>query len=216
MKIVMYKRALACLVLMNLLFLCGFVSVTEIRSARMAVAMRTPASELKLDETLKADKTRSALGITAIAASDQRVVGYQVLEKEPLYELTDEEMDALCRIVEAEAGSEDEDGKLLVANVVLNRVKDKHFPDTVGEVIFQEKNGSYQFSPVGSGRFYRVTVSEETIAAVQRALEGEDISEGALYFASRRYANGSKMSWFDTHLTYLFQHGNHEFYTSAR
>lgn len=216
MKVIMYRRALACLMLVNLLFLCSFVSVSELRTTRMAVAMRNPANELRLDETLTADKTGSALGITAVAASGQRVVGYQVLEKEVLYDLTEEDLDALYRIVEAEAGSEDEDGKLLVANVVLNRMQDEHFPDTVKGVIFQEVDGSYQFSPVGSGRINRVTVSEETIAAVQRALEGEDLSEGALYFASRRYADGTKMSWFDTHLTYLFQHGNHEFYTSVR
>lgn len=211
----MYKRALAGLVLVHLLFLCSYISVSELRTARVAVAMRTPASELKLDETLTADKTGSTLGITTVAASGQRVVGYQVLERDALYELDDMELDALYRIVEAEAGSEDEDGKLLVANVVLNRVEDEHFPDTVKGVIFQEVDGEYQFSPVGSGRIYRVTVSDETITAVQRALEGEDLSEGALYFASRRYADGSKMSWFDTHLTYLFQHGGHEFYTSV-
>lgn len=216
MMAVMYKRALAGLVAVNMLFLCGYISVSEIRTARIAVAMKTPVSELKLDEALTADKSGSTLGITAVAASGQRVVGYHVLEKESLYDLSDGDLEALYRIVEAEAGSEDEDGKLLVANVVLNRMEDPSFPDTVEEVVFQEVDGEYQFSPAGSGRIYKVTVSDETVAAVQRALKGEDISQGALYFASRRYADRSRMSWFDTHLTYLFQHGGHEFYTSSR
>ncbi len=212
----MYKRALTGLAIGNLLLLCSFISVTQLRAARLAAVMWTPAREFCLDETLTADRAKSALGITAVAASGQRVVGYQVLEREAVYTFTEEELDALYRIVEAEAGSEDEDGKLLVANVVLNRLEDERFPDTVEEVIFQEANGSYQFSPVGSGRIQRVTVSDETVAAVQRALEGEDLSQGALFFASRRYADGTRMSWFDSCLTYLFRHGNHEFYTLAR
>lgn len=35
----------------------------------------------------------------------------------------------LLKIVEAEAGSEDLNGRILVANVVLNRVKSELFPD---------------------------------------------------------------------------------------
>ena len=121
-------------------------------------------------------------------------------------------MEALLRIVEAEAGCEDEEGKLLVANVVLNRVNHKSFPDTVTEVILQKENGVTQFSPVANGRYYRVEVSEETISAVGRALTGEDISEGALYFAARKYADSDKMKWFDENLTFLFSHGGHEFF----
>ena len=51
----------------------------------------------------------------------------------------------LLRIVEAEAGNEDEDGKLLVANVVLNRLNSEQFPNTVREVVFQQEKGVSQF-----------------------------------------------------------------------
>ena len=49
-------------------------------------------------------------------------------------------------------------------------------------------------------------------SAVGRALMGEDISQGALYFAARKYADSGKMKWFDENLTYLFVHGGHEFF----
>ena len=152
------------------------------------------------------------IGIMDIAISDQRVVGYELVERNPGYDLTDEELEVLLRIVEAEAGSEDEDGRLLVANVVLNRVESDRFPSTITDVVFQRENGVTQFSPVSSGRYYKVKISEETIAAVSRALKGEDISQGALYFASRKRASSSKMRWFDTKLTFLFEHGGHEFF----
>ena len=114
--------------------------------------------------------------------------------------------------MEAEAGNEDEDGKLLVANVVLNRMNADIFPDTVTGVVLQKEKGVSQFSPVANGSYYRVKVSEETVSAVGRALMGEDISQGALYFVARKYADSSKLKWFDEKLTYLFVHGGHEFF----
>ena len=118
----------------------------------------------------------------------------------------------LLRIVQAEAGCEDMEGKMLVAGVVLNRVADEHFPDSVTEVVMQKEGGTYQFSPVANGTYQKVKVSEETREAVDRVLNGEDLTEGALYFASRQYAEGDKMAWFDHHLDRLFEHGGHEFF----
>lgn len=152
------------------------------------------------------------LGTADSAVSGQRVVDYALLEKSDLPILSEEELETLQRIVEAEAGSEDEEGRLLVANVVLNRVKSEKFPETVTEVVFQREKGVTQFSPVASGRYYTVEISDLTVSAVERALAGEDISEGALFFASRRYANSDKMRWFDENLTFLFKHGGHEFF----
>ena len=106
-------------------------------------------------------------------------VNYQVIQKENRIVLDENDYDILCCIVEAEAGGEDYLGKKLVAEVVLNRVESAKFPNTVEEVVFQQEDGVYQFSPVADGRFYRVTVSEETKQAVDAALTGEDESRGA-------------------------------------
>ena len=126
--------------------------------------------------------------------------------------LSGEDYETLLRIVEAEAGTEDGMGKLLVADVVLNRVESESFPDTVRQVVYQQANGHAQFSPVADGSIERVEVSEETEAAVRRALRGEDISEGALYFAAREAADPESMKWFDENLTPLFSYGGHEFF----
>lgn len=125
-----------------------------------------------------------------------------------------EDYEALLRIVQAEAGNEDTKGKILVANVVLNRVVDERFPNSVYDVVFQRAGGKAQFSPVASGSYYKVVVTEDTREAVNRALAGEDYSEGALFFAARRYAGSSQMRWFDECLTKLFSYGGHEFFTS--
>lgn len=118
----------------------------------------------------------------------------------------------LLRIVEAEATGEDIKGKMLVANVVLNRVNSSKFPDTVEEVVFQKSGSVYQFSPIKDGRYYKVSISPETERAVERVLSGEDESKGALYFVSRSRAKASNVTWFDRALTKVFKHGTHEFY----
>ena len=128
--------------------------------------------------------------------------------------LSSKEIEILQRIVEAEATGEDMKGKILVANVIINRVNDSAFPDSVEDVVFQKTGGTYQFSPISDKRYYSVTVSDETKEAVQRVLQGEDYSQGALYFSARKRASASNMRWFDTNLKWLFQYGNHEFFTN--
>ena len=98
----------------------------------------------------------------------------------------------LERIVEAEAGGEDHKGKVLVANVVLNRVKSKSFPSTVEEVVFAHRGSTYQFSPIYDGRYYTIDVSDDTKKAVKDALNGVDHSQGALYFMERAYADSGQ------------------------
>lgn len=214
----MYKKAIGLLILCNMIFMAGFVCIRGLDQTKM---MAQPAFMIQL--TLQEVEERAkggeeggiesrALGIADRAVSGQRVVGFNVLSQEEVNVLDASDMDVLLRIVESEAGSEDADGRLLVANVILNRVNDEKFPSTVTEVVFQQENGVAQFSPVSNGKIYQVEISQETCEAVERALNGEDISQGALFFASRKYADSTKMKWFDDNLEYLFQHGGHEFF----
>lgn len=218
----MYKRAMGLLLLGNLTFVLSFLCVREAGNVKM---MAQPVGQLRLEQLDRMAEEREqaaygcseltasqGLGIMETAVSDQRVVKYELVEPDPVYDLSEEETEVLCRIVEAEAGSEDEEGRLLVANVVLNRVKSERFPSTVSDVVFQQSHGITQFSPVASGRYYKVEISRKTVEAVSRALSGEDISQGALFFASRKKADSTKMRWFDTKLTFLFEHGGHEFF----
>lgn len=120
---------------------------------------------------------------------------------------TDEDYQVLLRIVEAEAGICDEKGKILVADVIINRVLSDEFPNSVTAVVYDPS----QFQPVSNGTINSVKVTAETIDSVNRALDGEDYSNGALYFMNRK-GSGSAASWFDRHLDYLFSHDGHEFF----
>ena len=127
--------------------------------------------------------------------------------------MSDEDYETLLKIVEAEAGGEDEMGKILVANVIFNRIKHPEFPSTVTEVVWQNVAGSPQFSPTADGRINTVTVSEETREAVNKAIDGEDYSRGALYFVEESTADQDNVKWFKSDLKFLFKHGVHAFYT---
>lgn len=156
--------------------------------------------------TSKVSSSQTAKDETVASLSKERAVSSSLLS------ITEEEVNMLERIVEAEATGEDMVGKMLIANVIFNRISDDEFPDTIKEVIFQKVNGDYQFSPVSDERYWSVKVTDETKEAVQRVLQGEDSSEGALFFIARKRTNASSAKWFDQHLDWLFKHGGHEFY----
>ena len=145
---------------------------------------------------------------TEIPADESESEPTVVAEDTTNLKLNDNEYKVLLKIVEAEAGSEDLTGKMLVANVIMNRVNSDLFPNTVTEVVYQKHKGRAQFSPTEDGRINSVTVSSETVEAVRRVMNGEDSSNGALYFRSV-YSNSG---WFDSALTRVVEHGNHIFY----
>ncbi|MCI5623088.1 MULTISPECIES: cell wall hydrolase [Anaerostipes] len=128
------------------------------------------------------------------------------------HQITTRERAVLERIVEAEATDKDIKSKILVANVILNRVRSKEFPDSIEKVVFQRENGKVQFSPTADGRYDAVHVTKSSRESVKRALEGEDYSEGALYFVEKTMANPRNVSWFENNLTMLFTYEGHSFY----
>lgn len=205
----MYKRFAIQLFLCNLLIGTAWFSLQGIRTNHMTAK---PAFQLRLTDNAVEPRADKHVGFVRQASSGQRVVDYEVLEKNNRYGMSNEDYEVLLRIVQAEAGCEDEKGKMLVAGVVMNRVENKRFPDSVTEVVFQNVDGKYQFSPIANGTYYSVAVTEETVAAVDKVLEGEDVTQGALYFVAREFADEENVEWFDASLEKLFCHGGHEFF----
>lgn len=115
-----------------------------------------------------------------------------------------EDSEILLRIAMAEAEGEGVTGKALVMMVVINRVWNDSFPNSIEGVVFQ----SGQFTSVNSGgRYYTRTPDAECYEALGLVLGGWDESQGALYFES---CTGS--SWHERNLEFLFEYGNHKFY----
>lgn len=125
--------------------------------------------------------------------------------------LSEDDKYLLAKIAMAEAEGESIETKIYVILTILNRVysENRYFPDTIEEVIFQNNDGVYQFSPVmPGGRWWRVEPNEECWEAVEivNGME-KDISKGALYFESC-----SGESWHSRNLEFLFKSDNMRFY----
>lgn len=117
------------------------------------------------------------------------------------------ELTALYRIVEAEATGETIECKKNVTSVILNRAKNKDFPDSIIDVVFQKD----QFSPISDRRYWSVEVTEDTIQAVNNVLTYGTTTE-ALYFCNMDKVSKKMERWFDS-LDFLFKDkANHSFF----
>lgn len=94
---------------------------------------------------------------------------------------TEAEVELLAALVYCEAGNQPYEGKLAVANVVLNRINSVQFPNTMKEVIYQ----SGQFTPAFSGALAEALssgVPDECVKAAKDAIAGNNNVEGYYFF----------------------------------
>jgi len=110
------------------------------------------------------------------------------------------EVELLAILIQAEAGNQDELGKRYVVDVVLNRVDDKRFPDTIEEVINQDK----QFSVIKDGAYDKAewTVCEDCFTIALDEYTGPRKNTEILYFTSGEYNSSG---------TPAFKYGSHYF-----
>jgi len=110
------------------------------------------------------------------------------------FNYTAEDLKLLACLIHAEAGTQSYEGKLAVANVVLNRVKSSKYPNTIKGVIYQPG----QFSVARSGSLqkqldnynnFKSTSQKMSIKAAKDALEGANNIGSRLYFHSYKAAS---------------------------
>jgi N-acetylmuramoyl-L-alanine amidase len=120
---------------------------------------------------------------------------------------TEDDLEWLSKIIEAEAGNESYASRLGVANVIINRVNHDYYPSTIREVIFDSKYG-VQFTPAANGTVYNDPSSLSILAATD-ALEGLNNAGGALFFMNPKLAT---TSWISNNRKYAFTIGGHSYY----
>ena len=111
-------------------------------------------------------------------------------------------LNLISRFVYAESRGEPYTGQVAVASVILNRVKDSRFPNTVSGVVYQ----SGAFTCVSDGQI-NLTPNSTAKKAAQDAINGWDPSYGAIYYFNPGSAT-SKWIW-SRPLTVTI--GNHRF-----
>lgn len=131
----------------------------EIKRAAEEQAEKDAAAKKKADEVKAAEKKA--------AAEKQYVETVKTAE----YNVSAEDVYLLACLVHAEAGWEPHEGKLAVANVVLNRLSRGSYGNSLSNVIYARG----QFSVAASGRLASILAqgpNSDSVAAAKEAISG--------------------------------------------
>jgi len=126
------------------------------------------------------NRTLEQLGISSLAAENLETYEYS---------LFDDELALLAAVIHGEARGEPYEGQVAVGAVVLNRVRDAEFPDTLSEIILQ----SGAFTAVSDQQIF-IVPNKTAVQAAKEALRGWDPVDGALYYWNPQTAT-SRWIW---------------------
>lgn len=132
--------------------------------------------------------TLAAMGITSSSSNSNSV--------------NNNDLNLLAHLIYAEARGEPYTGQVAVGAVVLNRVKNSSFPNTVAGVIYQKG----AFSVVDDGQI-NLSPNSTAINAARDAMNGWDPTSGCIYYFNPATAT-SKWIW---SRPYVITIGKHRF-----
>ena len=101
--------------------------------------------------------------------------------------ITDNDRIFMYYCIQAEAGNQSELVKRLCTDVIINRMHDPDWADTIRGVITEP----HQFSVWGNGSLMKAVPTEETIEAVNKEIE-KQISNDIVYFNSIGFIHGER------------------------
>ena len=158
---------------------------------------KTDYMELMIQAVMKGD---TEAGTQAEQARNEKIEALG-LAYDPV---TFDDLLLLSRVIYRESGNQSLEGQMAVGNVVLNRVADPAFPDTV-EGVLAQKN---QFSTYKSGVLRKTEPSAKSIIAAKLVLDGGVVKEtrGALFF------DCTNNSWAARNKQLIATFGDHNFY----
>ncbi len=137
------------------------------------------AAKKAQEEADKANNSGNSSNTGGNSSSGSAMVDQNALNN-VLKNHTADDVAMLAAIIECEAGNQSYEGKCAVGSVVINRVADPRFANSISGVIY----APYQFSPVASGRFAIVLARGANAACTQAAVDVLNgyININALYF----------------------------------
>lgn len=188
--------------------ICLIVSVSKlITEIKNYSYEEEKSSEIAYEETIDIDIEEIAIEITKrptpvptqsvqteITLTDEIEIVEDIINKEEsdvvsneiittLYDVyTEEELDLLFRVVEAEVTDGDFDSKCNVASVIFNRLNIGWWGNELESVLLCDR----QFKVVSNNRYMKVEVTDSTIDACEYVFENGDTTGGALYFDSTK------------------------------
>ena len=131
-------------ILTTLVGACIFLSLTGACHRKNAEAETIAAVKIEnadsymLNEILQQqNRENEILNDVHIIKKAKAIDGLKVNYRQH-FNISGKDREIMYRIVEAEAGGENINGRMLVANVILNRCLNDSFPDTVKDVVFEK------------------------------------------------------------------------------
>ncbi|MBQ3665393.1 MAG: cell wall hydrolase [Lachnospiraceae bacterium] len=161
-----------------------------------AVSIEEELEQIRLEEEKKQEEQRR-LEAEAAEEEEEEEVSYSNNQSSVETVITDsydadvDDAYLLACLVEAEAGCEPYEGKLAVANVVLNRVNSSAFDNTIEGVIYARG----QFSVVNNGSLSRALANgpgSDCVRAANEALSGVNNVPDYLFFRMTYIAEYSR------------------------
>ena len=108
----------------------------------------------------------------------------------------------MARAINGEARGEPYEGQVAVGAVILNRVKDSRFPNTIAGVIYQ----SGAFTAVSDGQINAPIAEDSTVyKAAEDAMNGWDPTGGCVYYFNPNTAT-NKWIWSRPHVKTIGKH----------
>lgn len=171
---------------LSLLYSTSLMRKTMSNIDRISMASEESMTEETVESTEFFTLGESCEGPIILMTEEETTVAEEETETEEettdvACELPIEDREILAALVQAEAGNQDLIGMRYVVDVVLNRVDDPRFPDTIEEVIYEPK----QFTVTRNGMLEsaKQCISENAYLAVDLEWENR-LDNGVLYFNS--------------------------------
>lgn len=115
---------------------------------------------------------------------------------------SESDVQLIARAINGEARGESYEGQVAVGAVILNRVKDPNFPNTISGVIYQPG----AFTAVADGQInHPIAEDSSVVKAARDALNGWDPTNGCVYYFNPSTAT-NKWIWSKTIVKTIGKH----------
>lgn len=181
-----YKNVVALLLMFYLLGLAGtYEKDTNIIAADVKQHVQAEIKEEQRPELIKVVSTKKEEEVKP-GKEKEKKNNKKTKKKEK--KIDKEQLELLAHLIHAEAEGESYKNKLYVGSVVLNRMKSKYYPDTMREVIYQDK--PLQYACTKDGRIELEPNKDSYKAAKELLKDGSKLPDNVIFQAEFRQGDG--------------------------
>lgn len=192
------KKVLSVVAVIGMLLLVFCVGRTQVINQEKEVTVEGVTEEVVEAEEVHI-LTDEELSLLYTCKQDERKTSDEIVE------LSIEDANLLMKLGASESGDCGSDAQFLTMLVVMNRLKDKRFPDSIKDIIYQDS----QFAVIDNGKFDKTEPNVDSHIALAWIEMGMDDSQGAIYFEA---STNSSNSWHCQNKEFLYEAYGQKYY----